>query len=252
MKNKIRAIVIDDEPLSREKIKILAEEIPELEIIAEGKDTKEAKKIIKDFTPDLVFLDINMPEESGIEFISKLGDEAPFVIFTTAFSDFAPEAFNLNAVHYLLKPFDRNKFNEAVERAHQRIFTKSSGQILNSLKTILDEDSINKYPDKLTVKSKNLITLVPTSDIIYIQADKNYLLINTSDCQYRLRETLSQMEIKLNPKIFVRIHKSFIVNKEFIKELEPAFNQEYMIKLTTGKKIPTGSAYKENVKKIIS
>ena len=130
MKNKIKAIIVDDEPLSREKIRILAESNNQIELIGEAKNVKEAISLVNKMKPDLVFLDINMPGKSGIEFISDLGEDAPFVIFTTAHSDYAAEAFNLNAVHYLLKPFDQQKFNEAVDRAKERIFAKKSGEIL--------------------------------------------------------------------------------------------------------------------------
>jgi two-component system LytT family response regulator len=194
-----------------------------------------------------------MPEQSGIEFLVSLGDEAPFVIFTTAFGDFAFEAFELNAVHYLLKPFDKKKFAEAIRRAIERITSKHSKEILSKLKEVIDsEEQQNEYVDKVSVKSKNKIILVPVDEIVYLQADKNYILINTKSSQFKIRETLGKIQEKLNPVKFIRVHKSFIVNKNFILELEPVFNQEYLLKLTSGKKIPTGSTYKDIVKKIIN
>jgi len=253
MRKKIRAIVIDDEPLSRKKIRILAKDHPDLELVAEGKNTREAKRIINNLNPDLIFLDIKMPDQTGIEFLSSLGSNAPYVIFTTAFSDFAYEAFDLNAVHYLLKPFDNQKFSEAVKRAQERISAKTSGDILNKLKdVIIKENSSVSYPDKLPVKSNNKIELVSVSKIIYLQADKNYVMIITEDTQFRIRSTLNRFQNKLNPSNFLRVHKSYIVNKNYIKELEPVFNQEYIIKLSSGKKIPTGSAYKGNIRNYLT
>jgi len=252
MEKKIKAIIIDDEILSREKIKILAKEHSDLEIVAEGKDTRQAKKLLDKFKPDLMFLDIKMPEQSGIDFLASLGNKAPFVIFTTAFGDFAFEAFELNAVHYLLKPFDQKKFSDAIKRATERINLKSSKAILSRLKEVIDSEVLpENYIDKLSVKTRNKIILVSLSDIFYLQADKNYVLINTESSQYRIREKLGNIQKKLNPIRFIRVHKSYIVNKDFIIELEPVFNQEYLIKLSSGKKIPTGLAYKDNVKKLI-
>ncbi len=252
IKNKIRAVIVDDEQLSRDKIRILAESNKQIEIIGEGKNVKEAIQLINKLNPELLFLDINMPGQTGIELISELGEKAPFVIFTTAHSNYATEAFNLNAVHYLLKPFDQQKFNEAITRASERLFAKKSGEILKSLKNTVDTElSSEPYPDRLPIKSGEKIIIVPLNEIYFIEADKNYAVVNLKDKTYRMRTTLAELEEKLNPEFFVRVHKSYIINKSYVTELEPTFNQEYIIKLTTNKKIPTGRAYKEGVQKLI-
>ncbi len=252
MKDKIKAIIIDDEPLSKEKINILARSNDKIEIIGEGKNAKEAKYLVEKFNPDLVFLDINMPEKSGVEFITDLKENPPFVIFTTAFSDYAPEAFNLNAIHYLLKPFDQQKFDEAVNRAGERIFVKKSGDIFNKIRDVIESELNQKiYSEKIPVKTSEKIILVPVNEILYIEADKNYALINLKDKSYRMRATLSDLEKRLNPDLFIRVHKSYILNKNYVQELEPAFNQEYIIKLNTGKKLPSGNTYKESIKKLL-
>jgi len=252
MNKKIKAIVVDDEPLSREKIRILTESNNQLEIIGEAKNFSEAKTIINKLNPELLFLDINMPGKSGIELISALGENAPFVIFTTAHSDYAAEAFNLNAVHYLLKPFDQQKFNDAVDRAKERIFAKRSGNIFNKIKEVINSESKEiKYSDRIPVKVQDKIVLVPLSEIYFIEADKNYAVINLKEKHYRMRTTLNELSESLKPDLFIQVHKSYIINKNFVQELEPTFNQEYIIKLVTNKKIPTGKAYKENVLKLI-
>jgi len=252
MKNKIKAIIIDDEPLSREKIRILAESNKNIEIVGEGKNVEEAKSLINKLNPDLVFLDINMPGKTGVELISELGEKAPFVIFTTAYSDYAAEAFNLNAVHYLLKPFDQQKFDEAIDRSNERIFAKKSVEIFNKIKDVMDTESKEEtYPDRLPVKTQEKILLIPLNEIYFIEADKNYAVINLKDKTHRMRITLTELEQRLNPGLFIRVHKSYIINKTFIQELEPTFNQEYIIKLVTNKKIPTGNSYKEKVQKLI-
>lgn len=252
MDKKIKAIIVDDEPLSREKIRILTESNNQLEIIGEAKNFSEAKTIISKLNPELLFLDINMPGKSGIELISALGENAPFVIFTTAHSDYAAEAFNLNAVHYLLKPFDQQKFNDAVDRAKERIFAKRSGNIFNKIKEVINSESKEiKYSDRIPVKVQDKIVLVSLSEICFIEADKNYAVINLKEKHYRMRSTLNELAESLNPDLFVRVHKSYIINKNFVQELEPTFNNEYIIKLTSNKKIPTGKAYKENVLKLI-
>jgi len=252
MKNKIKAIIVDDEPLSREKIRILAESNKQIEIIGEGKNVKEAKSLLHKLNPDLVFLDINMPGKSGVELISELGENAPFVIFTTAYSDYAAEAFNLNAVHYLLKPFDQHKFNEAIERANERIFAKESGDLFSRIKSVMETElNEDTYRDRLPVKTHDKILLVPLNEICFIEADKNYVVLNLKDKTLRMRTTLTEIEQKLKPDLFIRVYKSYIINKSFVQELEPTFNQEYIIKLVTNKKIPTGKAYKENVQKLI-
>ncbi|MDZ7623855.1 MAG: LytTR family DNA-binding domain-containing protein [Ignavibacteriaceae bacterium] len=252
MNNKIKAIIIDDEHLSRDKIRIFAESNKQIEIIGEGKNVQEAITLINKLNPDLLFLDINMPGKSGVELISELGVKAPFVIFTTAYSDYAAEAFNLNAVHYLLKPFDQQKFNEAVERASERIFAKRSGNIFNRIKEVINSESEEiKYTDRIPVKVQDKIVLVPLNEIYFIEADKNYAVINLKDKQYRMRTTLNDLDESLNPDLFIRVHKSFIINKSYVHELEPTFNQEFIIKLTSNKKIPTGKAYKENVQRLL-
>jgi two-component system, LytTR family, response regulator len=252
MQNKIKVIIIDDEPLSREKIRILAGSNNKIEIIGDGKNAKDAENLIKKLNPDLIFLDINMPGKSGIDFITELGEKAPFVIYATAFSDYASEAFNQNAVHYLLKPFDQQKFDEAINRAEERIFVKKSGDIFNKIKNVL-ESEINdtSYPDRLPVKTTNKIILVPVNEIQFIEADKNYAVIYLQETTHRMRITLTEMEKRLNPELFIRVHKSFIINISFVKELEPTFNQEYIIKLSNGKKIPSGNTYKTNIQKLL-
>jgi two-component system, LytTR family, response regulator len=252
MNKKIKAIVVDDEPLSREKIRILTESNNQLEIIGEAKNFSEAKTIINKLNPELLFLDINMPGKSGIELISALGENAPFVIFTTAHSDYAAEAFNLNAVHYLLKPFDQQKFNDAVDRAKERIFARRSGNIFNKIKEVINSESKEiKYSDRIPVKVQDKIVLVSLNEIYFIEADKNYAVINLKEKHYRMRTTLNELSESLNPDLFVRVHKSYIINKNFVQELEPTFNQEYIIKLVTNKKIPTGKVYKENVQRLL-
>jgi len=252
MKNKIKAIIVDDEPLSREKIMILAESNTKIEIIGEGKNVNEAVGLINKLNPDLVFLDINMPGKSGIDLIFELGEKAPFVIFTTAHSDYAAQAFNLNAVHYLLKPFDQQKFDEAVDRASERIFAKKSSDILQRMNDVIKSESENEvYADRIPVKTEEKIVLIPLNEVLFIEADKNYAVIYLKDKSYRMRTTLNELGERMNPGLFIRVHKSYIVNKSFVHELEPTFNREYIIKLTSNKKIPTGKAYKENVLRLL-
>ena len=252
MKNKIKVIIVDDETLSREKIRILAESNSQIELIGEAKNVKEAISLVDKIKPDLVFLDINMPGKSGLEFISELGEDAPFVIFTTAHTDYATEAFNLNAVHYLLKPFDQQKFNNAVERAKERIIAKRSGEILSEIQTVISSKQQSEfYADRIPIKENEKIVLVPVNEVLFIEADKNYAVINLKDKTYRLRTTLGDLGEKLNSDLFIRVHKSFILNKSFVLELELTFNQEFIIKLSTGKKIPTGRAFKENVDRLL-
>ena len=252
MKNRIKSIIVDDEPLSREKIRILATSNEQIDIIGEAKNFSEAQKLISKYNPELMFLDINMPGKTGIELIADLGERAPFVIFTTAHSDYAAEAFNLNAVHYLLKPFDQTKFDEAVSRAKERIVAKKSDEILSTIKDVFTLKQNSKlYTDRISIKVDDKIVLVPVDEIYFIEADKNYAIIHLKDKSYRMRTTLNDLDKKLFPEMFLRVHKSFIVNKSFVMELEPTFNQEFIVKLNSGKKIPTGKAYKENVELLL-
>ena len=252
MNNKIKAIIVDDEPLSREKIRILAESNDQVEIIDEAKNFSEAKALIGKLQPELIFLDINMPGKSGIELISELGKNAPFVIFTTAHSDYAAEAFNLNAVHYLLKPFDQQKFDNAVQRAIERISAKRSGEIMDEIQNVISsKQKLEIFSDRIPIKYQGKIILVAVDDICFIEADKNYAVVNLKDKEYRMRTTLNELGEKLDPDSFIRVHKSFIVKKSFVQELEPTFNNEFIIKLNNGKKIPTGRAFKQNVEKLL-
>jgi len=245
----IRALVIDDEPLAREMIREMLEGDPEVEIIGECANGREAIAAIQSLSPDLIFLDIQMPELGGFEVLESFKTNGmPYVIFATAYDQYAVRAFEVHALDYLLKPFDRERFEIAWSRARQTIREDRSNQREQHILALLEELKAGpRYLERLVVKTEGRVFFLDVDDIHCIEAEGNYIRVYNGQKTYLLRETISGLESQLDPKKFLRIHRSSIVRIDKIKELQPWFHGEYHVVLENGKQLTLSRNYRSNL-----
>lgn len=250
----IRTIIVDDVDLARERIKILLDDA-EIEIVGEAANGREAIEAIRDLQPDLVFLDVQMPQIDGFDVIETIGvEKMPAVIFVTAYDEFALRAFEINAVDYLLKPFGEERLKKAVERARREIQrAEPAAEIEARLRRLLKEVKTEpKYLKRIPVKSARGTTLVLTGEIDWINSAGHYLEIHAGRETHLVRERLSQIEQKLDPEIFIRVHRSIIVNLDRIKSLHPLFNGDHLIILQNGQELNLSRTYHEKLMLLLS
>ena len=244
---KIRALIVDDEALARARVrKFLALEL-EVEIIGECADGPEAIRSIREHKPDLVFLDVQMPEVSGFDVLRALpAAEWPAVIFVTAHDQHALEAFEVHAIDYLLKPFKRERFQEAVRRAAQHLQSRNVATINQQLAEFLKAPRTEPaYFSRIAVKTEDRTLFVKVEDIEYFESAANYVVFHTRAENHVLRDTLTNLETRLSPKAFVRISRSVIVNLDCVKELQPGFQGEHILILHSNKQLTVTRGMKE-------
>jgi|ERR1043166_4728863 two-component system LytT family response regulator len=237
---KIRALIIDDEPLARERIRSFLRDEPDVEVLAECANGNEAVTAVKKHSPDLIFLDVQMPGLGGFDVLRALGkDRLPLVIFVTAYDQHALKAFEVHALDYLLKPFKQARFKQTIQRAREAISSRHSGAIPQNLLDLLGQ-ATKPAVERLTripVKTNDRVIFIKTDQIHYIEAAGNYLVLHTAKENHVVRETLTSLEEKLDPKLFLRINRSTLVNLEQIKELQPLFKGEHAVVLLNGKQL---------------
>lgn len=252
----IRILIVDDEPLARKKIRRFLEEETGIEIIGECSDGKEAVEFIKSRQVDLVFLDIRMPRLNGIGVLETLAPgRIPLVVFVTAYDQYAIKAFEFHALDYLLKPFNRGRFQAAMARARETLCKEDADRTaaFQAVLAFLEEQKKkNSYLNRLMVKSGEKIVVLDENDIKWLESDRNYVNIHTGEQTHRIRETLSNMEARLDPGKFARINRSTIINTGFIKEMQPMFRKEYVILFKTGEKFILNKAYYSNLESIFT
>ncbi|HEY7306109.1 MAG TPA: LytTR family DNA-binding domain-containing protein [Bryobacteraceae bacterium] len=244
------ALIVDDEPLAREGLQMLLAEDPDVASIGQAKDGREAVAAIRDTRPDLLFLDVQMPEMDGFAVIRDLGPEhMPPVIFVTAHDDYAIQAFEIHAIDYLLKPVTGVRFREALRRAKLRLTKQpaedANRQILSLLETIA---SPRRHITRLAVRSAGKTVFVDVQDLDWIKAAENYVELHAGPKTHLLHVTLNTLEKSLDSEVFLRIHRSLIVNVKRIKELQPAFHGEYVVTLRDGTQLQSGRVYHEKLK----
>lgn len=230
-----KVIIIDDEPLARSIVVEYLEGFNDLEVVAECNDGFQGVKAIMQHKPDLIFLDIQMPKINGFEMLELL-DHMPSVIFTTAFDEYAIKAFETNAIDYLLKPFSKERFDNAVEKWKSKL---ASNESVNNVQDLI-ENSV-KQPDeknRIVVKNGSDIRIVPTQDVMYIEAYDDYVKIFTKDTYYLKKKTMNYYEEVLDATRFFRTHRSFIINLQELTRVEPLEKNTYVVLLKNGKKIP--------------
>lgn len=245
----MKIVIVDDEPLARERIREMLKNEPEIEFIAEAANGAEAIENIEKLSPDIVFLDIQMPDMDGFEVLERLDEKTlariPAIIFATAFDRHALRAFDFHALDYLLKPFDRQRFADAFRRAKAQINNRtgndSTGRILDLLQKI---HTTPEYLEWLTVKKDERIKFLKTEEIQWIEAQGNYALLRFANSSELLRETMDSLESQINPQIFVRIHRSAIINVNYIKELQVWRRGEYRVVMNDEKTFNLSRSYR--------
>jgi two-component system, LytTR family, response regulator len=248
----IRTLIVDDERAARDGIRHLLAADPEIVVAGECSNGREAAAAIRDTAPDLVFLDVQMPELDGFGVLREVGVErAPAVVFVTAFDQYALRAFDVHALDYLLKPFTDDRFRQSLERAKQLVRQGRLGDLSHKLAALLDHDepapARPRYLDRLVVKSGGKVTLLPVGEIEWIDAEGDYVRIHVGKTWHLLRETMKNLEDQLDGARFVRIHRSTIVNLEKVKELQPFFRGEYVVVLHNGTTLKLSRGYRDNL-----
>lgn len=234
----IKVIIIDDEPLARTIVAECVAAHPDMQIVAECGDGFEGVKAIAQHQPDLIFLDVQMPKINGFEMLELL-DEKPAVIFTTAFDEYAIKAFDIHAIDYLLKPFNRERFDRAIQR--WRDMRTTSPVVATPIST---EDIIpaEQQPQRVVIKLNNKIKIIPFADIQYIEAAEDYVMIHTAEGRYMKHKTMTFFENALDKNTFSRCHRSYIVNVSLINRLEVYEKDSHVAILQTGAKIPVSKS----------
>ena len=253
---KIRTLVVDDEPLARERLRKFLEPEADIELIGECANGAEALELIQKERPDLIFLDVQMPEVDGFGVIAGLEEgPVPAVIFVTAYDQFALKAFEVHALDYLLKPFDRDRFQKALGRARDLVQQRQSGDLslrLSSLLTDLkSEKSEPKYLDRVAIKTEGRVLFFKLDDVDWIEAADNYVSIHVGHEEHLHRETMSSLETKLPPSRFLRISRSTIVNIERIKEMQPMFHGDYVVILKNGARLGLSRNYRDKLNHLL-
>jgi two-component system, LytTR family, response regulator len=235
----IRALIVDDESLARKRIKRLLADEADISPIAECGTGRDAIKLIQETSPDLLFLDVQMPEIDGFRVLQSIREERmPVVIFVTAYDQHALKAFEVHALDYLLKPFKRDRFKRALERARIQLAKGSGYETHAGLAALIAKlRADNNYLNRFMVKSYNRVVFIKANEVDWIESAANYALLHVDDKTHIVRETMQALEIKLSPKIFQRISRSVIVNLERVKELQPMGKGQYVIILANGKRL---------------
>lgn len=248
----LSTVIVDDEPLAREGLRALLSKDPEVSIVHEARNGREAVVSIRKNRPGLVFLDVQMPEMDGFELVRAIGAESmPAVIFVTAHDQYAVQAFEINALDYLLKPVVEERFCRAVARAKGGILSRAAGvdqQIIGLLETIA---SPRKYLSRIAVRSAGKIEFVNAEDVDWVRGAENYVELHTGPVTHLVPVTMNSFEKSLDPDIFLRIHRSFIVNVSRIRSLQPGAHGEYLITLRDGARLQSGRTYVNSVKALV-
>ncbi|MBL7909658.1 MAG: response regulator transcription factor [Bacteroidia bacterium] len=231
----IKVILIDDEPLARQIVKEYLSAFKQVEIVAECGDGFEAVKAIQQHDPALIFLDIQMPKINGFETLELL-EKKPAVIFTTAFDEYALKAFEQNAVDYLLKPFNQERFEKAVKKFIENVPEKETYKKMEQLESVSKKHTEEAH--RVVVKNGTSILILPTSQIIYIEAYDDYVKIFNNETFYLKKKTMSYYEEVLDPDQFVRVHRSFILNLNYLTKIEALDKNNNLALLKNGAKIP--------------
>lgn len=251
---KIRTVIVDDEPLAREGVRMLLEEDSEITVVAECAGGREALAAIGEQQPDLIFLDVQMPEMGGFEVLETLGAErAPQVIFVTAYDKYALRAFEAHALDYLLKPFTVKRFNEALKRAKTQIQNEQNGELNLKLATLLEDfKPQTEYLERVVVKNAGRVSFVSVEEISWIEAAESYVRFHAEGGKsYLIRGAIGKLEARLDPTRFLRIHRSIIVSIKHIKEMQPLFHGDYEIVLTGGARVASSRSYRDKLQRLL-
>jgi two-component system LytT family response regulator len=242
----ITCLIIDDEQLARELLREYIGQIPNMSVIGEASKGKDAVEMIDEMKPDLIFLDVQMPGMTGFDVLDEI-EHDPFVIFTTAYDQYAIKAFEKNAVDYLLKPLDQERFKLAIDRAVNRMKLEQNnvGELLRSLKT----EHKTSYDSHIFVQKSEKLLNLPVEEIMFLEASGDYTILTTKSDQFVSSSGIGKLEEILNPETFIRVHRSTIININFLKEIEKHFNGGMIVKMQTGKSFPVSRTYAKVIRK---
>lgn len=243
----IRSVIVDDERLARQRIRRMLSDTPDFEVLAEFENSRQALEFLEENAADLLFLDVQMPGLDGFALLEALGPERmPVVIFVTAYDEYALRAFEVHAFDYLLKPFDQPRFEKALERARQHLGAESRNneRLLNLLNELKHR---NREPARFAIKTPGRVFFVRQEDIDWMEAADNYVNLHVGSETHLIRETMNSLEQRLDPRRFLRIHRSTIVNADRIKELRPWFHGEYVVLLKDSTELTLSRTYREKI-----
>ncbi|HRK73962.1 MAG TPA: LytTR family DNA-binding domain-containing protein [Rhodothermales bacterium] len=251
-----RVVIADDESLARDTIRLLLKERPEIAVVAETDRGASTIAAIKTEKPDIVFLDIQMPDGDGFSVLEALTPkELPVVIFVTAYDQYAVKAFDFHAVDYLLKPYDDDRFFKALDRAIHQLKSIENSNLSEKIASLLaarQEEHKPQYPERFSVRTRNIMEFIPVQDIDWIEAAGDYVVLHVGNRSHLLRETMERMTTLLDPQKFVRLHRSSILAIEKVKAIQPHFNGAYIAVLTNNKKITISRRYWGQVEPILN
>jgi len=239
---KIRTLVVDDEPIARARVVSLLKEEADIEVIGECANGQQAMSAIESTSPDLLFLDIQMPEVNGLDLARTIQSTGtPAVVFVTAYDEYALRAFEVHALDFLLKPFSAERFRSALGHAREQVSQRRKGATPKPA----EADRRIARPNRLMIKSGGRIHFVRMADVDWCEAQGNYVRVHVGTQEHLVRDTMSHLESELDPQQFVRIHRSTIVNVDRIQEMQSSFNGEYVVLLRTGTRLTLSRGYRE-------
>jgi len=246
---KLRTLIVDDELLSRKKIRAFLQEYPEFQVLGECADGEQAVAEIRTHKPDLIFLDVQIPGRNGFEVLDDLEDEcAPAVIFVTAFDKYAVRAFEVRALDYLLKPFNKARFAEALNRFHDRGERLSGADRKEELKAVLREiQRESRDSERIVVKLGSRIIFLRKGSIEWVEAQGDYAKLHVGKETHMLRETMTALSERLDPNRFVRIHRSRIVNLDYVREIRPLWGGDCSLLMRDGTEVTMSRTYRTNL-----
>ncbi|HEX7313617.1 MAG TPA: LytTR family DNA-binding domain-containing protein [Pyrinomonadaceae bacterium] len=247
----IRTLVVDDEAAARRRLRRFLDELPDVEVVGECEDGREAVACIEGRAPDLLLLDVQMPGLDGFGVIERVGaGKVPAVIFVTAYDEFALRAFEAHALDYILKPVERERFRDAYEHARTQIGNARAARLDRRLHSLLDElrDGAGQHRvSRLEIRSSGRTFFMRVEEIDWVGAADNYLELHAGRETHLIRGTLSQLEARLDPRMFVRIHRSTLANLERVKELRPLFNKDHVLLMRDGTQLTVSRTYYEHL-----
>jgi len=251
----IRVGIADDEPLARERLVSMLDAHRNYEIVAHCKDGAEAVAAIRRKSLDVVFLDVRMPELDGFQVLEALGSgPLPVIVFVTAFDDYALRAFDVSALDYLLKPFDRERFEKTLARVEAQLSSREERKISAELKEFLSglsQTPSASYAERFAVRSSGDIYFVRTEDIDWIDSQGNYVALHAGGRKHLVRDTIKSVESKLDPRKFVRVHRSAIINLDRLTKLQPYFHGEYVVTLSDGTTLTSSRGYSDRLRSLL-
>jgi two-component system LytT family response regulator len=263
---KIRALIVDDEPLARDGIRIRLEREADFEVLGECGNGADAAEAILELEPDLVFLDVQMPEVSGFGVLEALaGERLPFVVFVTAFDQYAIRAFEVHALDYLLKPFDDERFADTLRRVRARIAESRAGGFGRQLASLVEQlrgdgapvspaappSGGRRYADRLVIRDAARIRWVRVDELDWIEAEGDYMRLHSAGKSHLVRKTMAELERALDPGRFLRIHRSTIVNLDRVREMQPFFHGEYAVILHDGTRLKLSRGYRPRLQAVL-